>query len=211
MKHLSIERKTFFVSDYGAYPDDDLDDTNGIQLATNEAINYGLVSDIVFGYGIYTISSTILVLNATNLTITGQGIDQIFLIGYNQVSIIFAQFCQGLKLTSFSIDYNPLPFTAGYVVHVDDKYLDIQVIPPDQTNSDQQVEAILRYDPVRMKPSFGPDTYEIYQVPPPDVNTTVVSPGVLRLPLVQSTRFLKGDPVVARYAFSNETIYVEDV
>ena len=211
MKYPSIEGKTFFVSDYGAYPDDDLDDTNGIQLAINEAINYGLVSDIVFGYGIYAISSTILISNATNLTITGQGIDQTFLIGYNQVSIFSAQYCQGLKLTSFSIDYNPLPFTAGYVVNVNDKYLDVQVVPPHQTDIDRQVQAILRYDPVQMRPAFGPNTYEIYQTPPTDANTTLVSPGVLRIPLRSPTKFLKGDPIVARYAFTDHAIYGQDV
>lgn len=68
MKCLSIEGKNFFVSDSGAYPDDNLDDTNAIQLTINKAINYGLVSDIVFGSGIYTISATLLINNAMNLS-----------------------------------------------------------------------------------------------------------------------------------------------
>jgi hypothetical protein len=29
-----------YISDYGAYPNDHLDDTNGIQLAINQAINH---------------------------------------------------------------------------------------------------------------------------------------------------------------------------
>lgn len=211
IQYLSIEGKTFFVSDYGAYPDDNLDDTNGIQLAINKAINSGLISDIVFGYGIYTISSTILILNATNLTVTGQGIDKTFLISSNPVSIFFIQYCQGLKLTSFSIDYNPLPFTAGYVVNVNDKYLDVQVVPPHQTDIDRQVQAILRYDPIEMRPAFGPNTYEIYQIPPIDANTSLVSPGILRLPLRWPTKFLNGDPIVARYAFRGHAIYGQDL
>jgi hypothetical protein len=206
-----MEGKTFFVSDYGAYPDDNLDDTNEIQLAINQAINYGFVSDVVFGYGIYAISSTISIYNATNLTITGQGIDQTFLIGSNQGIIFLAQFCQGLQLTSFSVDYNPLPFTAGYVVNVNAKYLDVQVVPPHQTDIDQQVHGILRYDPAQMRPAFGPNTYEIYQHPPNDTNTTIVSPGVLRIPLRSPTQFLKGDPIVARYAFINPALYGQDV
>jgi hypothetical protein len=211
MRYSSVEGRTFFVSDYGAYPDDNLDDSNAIQSAINEAINYGSVSDIVFGNGIYSISSTILIFNATNLTVTGQGIDQTFLIGYNQVSIFFTQFCQGLKLTSFSIDYNPLPFTAGYVVNVDQKYLDVQVVPPHQTDVGRQVQAILRYDPVQMRPAFGPNTYEIYQTPSTDANTTIVSPGILRIPLNSPTKFGKGDPVVVRYAFVFHAIYGQDV
>ena len=211
MSYSSIEGRTFFVSDYGAYPDDNIDDTNGIQLAINEAIHSGSVSDIVFGYGIYAISSTIEVINATNLTIIGAGADNTFLIGYNEVIIFLAQYCKGLKLTSFSIDYNPLPFTAGYVVDVNDKYLDVQVVPPHQTDINRQVQTILRYDPVQMRPAFGLDTYEIYQDPPIEFNTTIVSPGVLRLPLRFRTKFLKGDPVVARYAFRGHAIYGQDV
>ncbi len=157
MQYESIRGKFFFVSDYGAYPDDDIDDTNAIQLAINQAINYGLDSEIVFGYGIYAISSTILIDNANNLTIIGQRIDQTFLIGYNSISIFSAHSCQGLKLTSFSIDFNPLPFTDGYVVNVDDKYLDIQVVPPHQTDTNRKILAILRYNPVQMRAAFGPN------------------------------------------------------
>jgi hypothetical protein len=146
IKYQSIRGKTFFVFDYGAYPDGDLDDTIGIQSAIDDAITYGLTSEIEFGYGNYTISSTISIFNATNLTIKGEGIDKTFLIGYNQGTILYAQYCERLILTSFSIDYNPLPFTAGYVVNVNDKYLDVQVVPPHQTDIDRQVFTILRYE-----------------------------------------------------------------
>ncbi len=212
MEYLSTRGKTFWVSDYGAYPDDDLDDTIAIQSAINDAIDYKLMSDIVFGYGIYAISSSISIYNAANLTITGQGIDQTFLIGHFQGIMLFTQLGQGIKLTSFSIDYDPLPFTAGYVVDVNEKYLDLQVVPPHQTDVGQQVHGILRYDPLQMRPAFGPNTYEIYQQPSPtDPNTTIVSPGVVRLPLSSPTRFLKGDPIVARYDFINPAIYAQDV
>ncbi|CAF3126060.1 unnamed protein product [Rotaria sp. Silwood2] len=184
MKYSLTKGKIYLVSNYGAYPNDDLDDTNGIQLAINEAINDEFVSNIVFGYDIYSISSTILIFNAANLTRRGEGINQTFLIGYNQVSIFFAQYCQGLKLTSFSIDYNSLPFTAGYIVNVDDKYVHIQVVPLHQADINRQVQAILRYDPIKNEISFC----------------------ILRLPLRSSTQFLKGDPVVARYV-----IYGQDI
>ncbi len=48
MQYQSIQRKSFFVSDYGAYPDDNLDDTNEIQLAINDAIKYGLITEICY-------------------------------------------------------------------------------------------------------------------------------------------------------------------
>ena len=211
LEYSSIEGKTFFVSDFGAHPNDDFDDTNAIQLAVNEAINYGLTSDIVFGDGIYSISSTIFIRNTTNLTIMGQGIDQTSLIGTSPVAIFSAYFCQGLKLTLFSIDYDPLPFTAGYVVEVNEKYLDIQIVPPHRADIGRQVHGFYRYDPVQMRPAFGPNTYGVYQRPPTDANTTIVSPGVLRLPLASPLQFLKGDPIVARYVFTDHTIYAVDI
>ena len=208
---VSIEGKTFLISDYGAIPNDNLDDSKGIQLAVNDAVSHGLDSDVVFGYGIYLISSTISIQNATNLTITGQGIDQTFLIGTNPVAIFSAHLCQDLTLVSFSIDYNPLPFTAGYVVKVDRKFLDVQIVTPHRTDVGQRVHGFHRYDPIQRRPAFGPNTYGIYQKPPTDNTTTIVSPGILRLPLAAPLQFVEGDPIVARYIFTNHAIYVVDI
>jgi len=210
INYFSIRGEIFLVSDYGAYPDDNLDDTNGIQLAINQAIIHGLNSEIIFGFGIYNISSRLLIENATNLTIEGQGVDKTFLIGYNPTLIFLIHYCQGLKITLLSIDYNPLPFTAGYVVNVNDKYLNIEVVPPHQADIGQQVIGIHRYDPIQMRPAFGPNTYEILQSLPTYANTSLVSPGILRIPLSSPSRFLKGDPVVARYPFTNHAIVASD-
>jgi hypothetical protein len=76
-----IERKNIFVSDYGAYPNDHIDDANTVQLAINSVSNCGLNTTVIFGYGTYYLSSTITILNATDLTNIGQGIDQTFLVG----------------------------------------------------------------------------------------------------------------------------------
>jgi hypothetical protein len=56
-------------------------------LAIHQAIDHGLTSEIIFGFEIYNISSTIFLHQANNLTIAGQGMDKTFLIGYNTVSI----------------------------------------------------------------------------------------------------------------------------
>ena len=211
MNYPSSDGKTFYVSDYGAHPSDNLDDSNAIQLAVNDAAKYGLASEIDFGSGIYTISATIFITNTSDLTVRGAGIDQTFLIGYNQVAIFHLLSSERLKITALSFDYDPLPFTAGYVVNVNDAYIDVQVVPPHQTDVDRQIRAILRYDPAHMRPAFGPNAYEIYQVPPHDVNTTIVSPGVLRLPIGRPARFRKGDPVIARYAMQDHAIYAFSV
>jgi hypothetical protein len=207
----SIEGKTFHVNDFGANPNDDLDDRDAIQLTIDHANVHGAGNDIVFGDGIYSISAVIFISNAVNLSIAGQGMDRTFLVGYNQVSIFNAQNCQGLTMTSFAIDYDPLPFTAGYVVHVNDTYLDIQVVSPHRADVDRLVQAILRYDPVQMRPAYGLNTYEIFQTPPADGNTSLVSPGVLRLPLRSPSQFLPRDPVVVRFVFQGDAIYGQDL
>ncbi len=210
MNYFSIKGERFLVSDYGAYPNDNFDDTNGIQLAINQAINHGLNSEIIFGFGIYNISSTILIHYANNLTVAGQGMDKTFLIGCNPIEIFSVYQCQGLKITLFSIDYNPLPFTAGYVVDVNKTYLDIEVVPPHQANIGQEVMGIYRYDPIQMRPAFGPNHYNFLQSLPTYANTSLVSPGILRIPLSSPTRFLKGDPVVARYRLTSHVIFGAD-
>ena len=201
---------TIFVANYGAYPNDNLDDTNRIQLAVNAAIEAGVKTTIVFGLGIYNLSAAISINSASNLTITGQGIDQTFLIGHSPSSIFTIQSCQGLTISSLSIDFDPLPFTAGYVVGVNKTFLDLQVQSPHQTDVGRLVGAILRYDPIAMRPAFGPNTYEIYQTLSPNDTTSLVSPGVLRIPLAYATQFRVGDAIVARYTGQNHVIQGTD-
>jgi hypothetical protein len=203
--------KIFHVSDYGAYPNDSIDDTKGIQAAVDAAINYRFTTTISFGSGTYNLSSTIFIINATNLTITGQGMDQTFLVGNVPMALFFAQYCNGLTIRSLSIDFDPLPFTAGYVVAVSNTYLDVQVQPPHRTDVNRQVLGIHRFDPVEMRPAFGPDTYEIYQIPPANASTSIVSPGVVRIPLSIVTRFAVGEAVVVIYGPRYDAIFAHDL
>jgi hypothetical protein len=48
------------------------------------------------------------------------------------------------------------------------------------------------------------------QLSPTYANTSLASPGILRIPLNSPTSFLKEDPVVARYAFTNHAIFAAD-
>ena len=207
LSHSSV----IFVSNYGAYPDDKLDDTKEIQLAVNAGISLDGETTIVFGLGVYNLSAAIAINSAKNLTIIGQGIDQTFLIGNRPSSIFTIQSCQGLTIGFLSIDFDPLPFTAGYVIEVNKTFLDLQVQSPHQPDVNRQVGAILRYDPIEMRPAFGPNTYEIYQSPSANATTSLISPGILRIPLVYPTQFHIGDAIVARYSGQNHVISGSDV
>ena len=118
IKCFVIQGELFYASTFGAYPNDNIDDAKGIQLAVDTAIKSGLNSTVVFGYGIYNFSSTVVITNATNLTITGQGIDRTFLVGNKPISIFLAEYCERLLISLLSLGFDPLSFTAGYVVNV---------------------------------------------------------------------------------------------
>jgi hypothetical protein len=209
IKCLSIQGEIFYVSNFGAYPNDNIDDSHGIQLAVNTAISSGLNSTVIFGSGTYNLSSTINVTNAINLTITGQGMDQTLLVGNNPLFIFFAEYCNGLTIRSFSIDFDPFPFTAGYITHVNDTYLDVQIQPPHRTDVNRQVHSIFRYDPIAMRAAFGSQAYQIFQSSPTNVSTSLVSPGVLRIPIRTRYQFIQGDPIVAIYDLPYNAISVK--
>lgn len=205
------ERRIFHVSDFDAYPNDYLDDTQGIQAAIDAAITSKFKATISFGYGIYNLSSTIVITNATDLIVTGQGMSETFLVGNKPMGLFFAQYCNGLTIRSLSIDFDPLPFTAGYIVDVNDTYMDVRVQPPHQIEINQRVLSIYRFDPIEMRPAFGSNVNEMYQVPPLDRNTSIISPGVVRIPLSKKTKFSVEEPVVVIYGPRYDAILAHDL
>ena len=206
----SIRAKTFFVSNYGAYSNDNIDDSKAIQETIQAAINYGFSSTISFGSGIYNLSSTIQITNATNLTITGQGMDQTILIGNKPMTLFAVEYCNGLIIRSLAIDFDPLPFTAGTIVNVNDSYIDIRVQPPHRTDIGRQVQNIFRFDPIAMRPAYGPNTFDMYQLPPTNANTSIVTPGVLRIPMAYRTKLAVDETIVLVYAPRLHAVLVHD-
>ena len=208
---IFVQNKIFNVENYGAYPNDNIDDFEGIQMAIDDAISYGLNSTVSFGVGIYNLSSTITVRNATNLTVIGQGMDKTFLIGNAPIQIFLFVYCQGTTVSSLAIDFDPLPFTAGRVVNVNNTFIDIRIQSPHRADVGQQVDGILRYDTRQMRPAYGLNTYQWYRGASIAANTSLVSPGILRLPIAHPSAFLLEDPVVVFYPRLNHAIYILDV
>ncbi|CAF4406309.1 unnamed protein product, partial [Rotaria magnacalcarata] len=142
MKQILVYGRIFNVSNYGGYPNDNLDDTNATQAAAYLASSSGPNNIVVFQSGRYDFQSTVSLYNAINLTVMGQGQDVTFLIGHSPTMMFNAGNSVGLTLMMFSIDYQPLSFTAGYVVSVAASYLDLQVVAPHQADVGRQVAAI---------------------------------------------------------------------
>jgi hypothetical protein len=208
---LDIEGRTFPVSNYGAQPNDNTDDTSGIQSAINAAISNGPNNIVLFQSGTYDCSGGLTIYSATNLTVMGQGMQETLLLLNSSSGVFWIQNSQTIMISSLAIDFDPLPFTAGYVVNVTSNYLDVQIVPPHRADVGQQVAAILRYDPTLMRPAIGSSAYEIYQTAPANSSTTLVSSGILRIPLASGTAFAVGDAIVARYAFTDHAIDGEDL
>lgn len=204
----SVSGRIFHVSDFNA---DHRDRSQGIQSAINAAISDGPNNIVKFGYGTYNITQTISITNGTNLTVQGEGMGETFLIGTSKMFLFFAQYCHGLTIRDLSIDFNPLPFTAGYVVNATDTYLDIQVQAPHQADVNQRVEGLIRYDPINMRPAFGEKTYNFYQESTFKGNTSLVSPGILRIPVGSRTAFAVGDALVGVYEIFYHTIMTQDL
>ena len=208
MKCSSIKEELLHVSTFGAYPNDNIDDAQAIQVAVNAAVKSEVHTTVVFGYGIYNLSSAINITNASNLIITGQGMDQTILVGNKPIAIFFAEYCEGLTIRSLSLDFDPFSFTAGYVVDVSANYLDIQVQAPHRADINQRASSIFRFDPVQMRPAFGPKAYQIFQHPP-NATTSLVSPGVLRIPLRTAYKFVQEDPIVVIYDLTIHSIVLK--
>jgi len=206
---LFESKNVYIVDNFGAKANDNLDDTTAIQLAVNTAIRTQTPCIVTFGPGIYNISSTILLTNATNLTIAGQGMTETTLVGNQSIPIFLSEYCQGLTIRSLSIDFDPLPFTAGYIVGVNKTYVDVRVVPPHRTDVGRQVHSMFRFDPIAMRGAFGSHAYQIFQTPPLNRTTTLVSSDVLRLPLHIQSKFVIGDPIVAMYNPGIHTIVLK--
>ena len=202
---------TFSIFTFGAFPNDNTDDTSAVQRAVNKAIEVGSSNAIKFQSGTYNFKSAIRISNANNLTIMGQGMDQTLLLGNAPAAMFQPLNCQKLTITALAIDFDPLPFTAGHVVSVNPNYIDVRVVPPHRADVGRQVRAIFRYNPVMMRPAFGPNTYEIYQEPPANKYTTSLSNDVLRIPLKRATNFVVDDPIVVRYSHNRHAIDARDV
>jgi hypothetical protein len=137
--------------------------------------------------------------------------DQTLLIGTAPVSIFLAKYCQGLTISSLSIDYYPRPFTAGYVVRVNNTYLDVDIKPPHEPDIGRKVRSIFRYDYIAMRPAIGPAAYQIFQEPPKYNYTSLVSPNILRVPLKFQTKFAIGDPIVVIYSGHYHAIILQNI
>lgn len=191
------------VADFGAVPGDAKDDTGAIQEAI-DACSGQQGTRLIFEKGVYDIGvkereedrrgeTSLMVEGKNGLTIEGNGAE---LIGHENVSLMQFQRCSGITIKDLSVDWDPLPFTAGHIIARGDDYIDVEVNPQHEARAGLLVGAILDYDPEKGHLAYrGIDEYqnEFYR------KTEVVGPGIVRM--YMKARFPRTDYIVAR----NET------
>lgn len=130
--------QTLYVSDYGAVPNDGLDDLNAIKTAVLYANLFSNASNpvkLVFEKGIYDIFPPL----GTNYSLVFSGVDNVVVDGNDSEIIIhnpetgFIQFtnCTNVIFKNISVDYNKLPFTQGKVtaINLSNKTFDFTIDP----------------------------------------------------------------------------------
>lgn len=134
--------ETLSVRSFGAIPDDDRPDTDAIKAAIAKAIEIGKPCRIAFEKGKYLISNSstedsspperfmaLSVESAKDLVFDGQG--AIFLLNNPRSGLFRFLKCKNIIVQNIVIDYDPLPFSAGYVraIHNNPDAIDIEVAP----------------------------------------------------------------------------------
>ncbi len=59
-----------------------------------------------------------------------------------------------------------------------------------------------------MGPDFGRNTYVFYQTSSTNANTSVVSTGIIRLPLTSPSKLIVGDAILARDGNSHRMLFM---
>ena len=125
------------VADFGAKPNDNIDDTPSI-ISAIESCRNKKNSKLVFEPGIYDVfgskkdkqgnwDPSIAISGINNMTIEGNGSE---FVGHNYSSMFHFVNCNNIKILDLSVDWDPLPYTQGKVIRADTNYIDIEVIAP---------------------------------------------------------------------------------
>lgn len=192
------------VGDFGVMPDDGKDDIPAIISAIEICRNQKNVK-LVFEFGSYDICGSkkdengnfkpsLDIKNITNLTIEGNNAE---FIGHDLSTMFYFTECKNLTITDLSIDWDPLPFTHGKIVGVDNDHIDIEVAAPFIAQLGRRTEGLLGYDFELRKMARR---YTDYYQKGYEKILEIIRPGVMRLFIGRDDRFTgKLPPVVLSF------------
>jgi hypothetical protein len=126
LRELNIQT-VLKVSDFGAIPNDGLNDYYAIIAALDAARKAAGPVQITFDPGVYHFASdaekltkkdgALPLFGLKDLMIEGNGAE--IIINRSHMCFVFAQDCTNIIVRNFTVDYDPLPFTQGTVVRLD--------------------------------------------------------------------------------------------
>jgi len=122
-----------------------------------------------------------------NLTIEGNDAE---IVGHDLANLFVFNNCTNITIRNLTIDWNPLPFTEGRIVAVEDDHFDMEVTGPHTARVGLGVDAILGYDPKARRLSRR---YIDHYQKGFKKGTELVSPEVMRVFLGFHDRFRDGD------------------
>lgn len=173
------------VVDFGAIPDDGLDDGPAVRRAA-AACRAVVRPCLVFPPGVYhfraesTRSLSLVEFNALpDITVRGDGAT---LVGNGSKTLVRFEDCGKVAVSGLAVDWDPLPFTAGRVVAAGENSIDIEVVPPHPLRDDSAVQSLIAFDPVGRIP-LGTGVAGYYQLTQKAYGkkAEVVGPSVLRI------------------------------
>lgn len=132
LRTIAVE-KIFLVSDFGAKPDDGVNDLPAISAALAEAGKVGRPSEVRFTPGAYHLKveegganpMCLTVEGARDLLIEGSGAS--FIVQSPDRGFLNVSKCTNVIVRNLSIDYDPLPFSQGMVKAVNDLRIDVEI------------------------------------------------------------------------------------
>lgn len=172
------------VADHGAVPNDGADDGPAVRAALEAA--RGMQDPVlVFPAGRYDFAEppeaaagAIEIKDYKSLTLRGEKAE---LVGRGLKALVVVRRCGHFVAEGLSVDWDPLPFTAGEVVETGEDYCDVE-IAPGHPALEKPVEALFALEPegkafIKSSNSRG---YLLTQ-PSFDKKAELVSPNVLRI------------------------------
>jgi hypothetical protein len=123
-KEYDVEHQLICIEQCGAVPNDGEEDGDAIRQAIAQAIASERPAVIQFGEGCYHVSAgrgrtCFPIRGARNLVLKGQGNKTEIIVTDPAAGVFGATLCDGVTFKDFLIDYDPLPFTQGRIVSVD--------------------------------------------------------------------------------------------
>jgi len=199
------------VTDFAAFPDDGKDDRAAIVAAIG-ACRGRQGAKLVFARGRYDIDGgpmgerrrrqpSLDIKHINNMTIEGNGAE---LIGHDYSTMFHFTECQNITINNLTVDWNPLPYTQGKVVEVNDEYVDIEVVAPFTAQAGRRTEAILGYDLERRRMARR---YTDHYQKGYEKTSEVVRPGIMRLFIGRQDRFAGALPPVGTHIIARHQVY----